>query len=102
MKVKTTPEQYAERMRRRKPEPKKGKSRKDSSTVNRESNAALVAKIKTMEAHHVQFVGASNYTRAVLERALEKAASTVRMLPVQEFVDKAEAEIREEMGKNDA
>lgn len=91
MKPKTR-EDYAKKMQRRTPAPKKGKSRKDHAAVEKESNAALVKKNEWLVNESNRVVGAMEYTIAVLDAALKTACQETRH-PAEWYVKKAEEEI---------
>lgn len=89
MKTKTKAD-YTAKMRRR-PAPKKGKSRKDHAMVNRESNTALVAKNQAlaMECARLNTVG------VILDRALRLACRETRH-DAEFYIDAAEKELKDE------
>ena len=99
MKVKTTPEQYAAKMQRRKPAPKKGKSRKDHAEINRESNSALLKRYNQLVDEHNNYVARTDYTMRVLAVALKKAANRKTMyseVTDLEYIEMAREAIEEE------
>ncbi len=99
MKVKTTPEQYAAKMQRRKPTPKKGKSRKNHEATNRESNAALLERYNLLVCKHNDYVVGTGYTMRVLAMALKKAANRKTMyseVTDLEYIEMARDAIEEE------
>ena len=104
MKVRTKEQYNALQQKRHKPEPKKGKSRKVS--VEKESNVALVKKLKGTTAERNKTVGTLNVVVRVLDRALGLACAPRGLVnqgkTAKEYCDDAKAELVKEAENVDA
>ena len=87
--TKTTPDKYAEKMKRRnaqKPPPKKGKSRRDPERTRSESVNALLAKIDRWQMATAELYAAGNVLRLKRKRLhneLKARRESIRLADIQ-------------------
>jgi hypothetical protein len=95
MKVKTR-EDYTKKMARRRPEPKKGKKRKNLGSVAKESNAALSKELAEERESSARAISALEFTLLVMDKALGMACAKCPH-PPEHYCAEAEKRIIEKM-----